>query len=104
MSFESSPYLPERISRSSKTGVSIVTAPWRLKTVVMALKMRSRITMSLPSPGHLFSGGSGFERRKICTVFRSLGGLELVRDFVFSHVYGLWNESLGTKGSFVEER
>ena len=56
MSFESSPYLPERMGRSSKTGVSIVTAPWRLKTVVMALKMRSRMTMSLPSPGESISG------------------------------------------------
>ena len=38
------------------------------------------------------------------TVFRSLGGLELVRDFVFPHVCGLWNECLGRKGSFVEAR
>ena len=50
MSLLSSPYLPARISRSSKTGVSIVTAPWRLKTVVMVLKIRSRRTISLPSP------------------------------------------------------
>lgn len=69
MSLLSSPYLPARISRSSKTGldpcqsarqwqapdkkftdVSIVTAPWRLKTVVMVENIRSRMTMSLPSP------------------------------------------------------
>lgn len=35
---ESINHLPVRVSRSSKTGVSIETAPWRLKTEVMAPK------------------------------------------------------------------
>ena len=35
---------------SSKTGVSIVAALWRLKTSVMVLKMRSLMTISFPVP------------------------------------------------------
>ena len=38
------------------------------------------------------------------TIFRPLGSLELVGDFVFPHVYGLWNQCLGRKGSLVEGR
>lgn len=38
MSLESSPYLPISVSRSSNTGVSMDTAPWRLNTLVMMLK------------------------------------------------------------------
>ena len=34
MSFESSPYFPVRVSFNSNTGVSIATAPWRLKQEV----------------------------------------------------------------------
>src|SRR5690606_7785647 len=49
MSLLSSPYLPERISLSSKTGVSMVCAPCFLKTLVIFWKMASRRTWSLPS-------------------------------------------------------
>jgi len=50
MSFESSPYFPLRISFSSKTGVSRVVAPWRLKTSVTVSKRRSRRAASSPVP------------------------------------------------------
>lgn len=36
--------------------MSIVTAPWRLKTEVIVENIRSRITMSLPSPGDMLVG------------------------------------------------
>jgi hypothetical protein len=50
MSLESSPYLPLRMSFSSKTGVSRVVAPWRLKTSVTVSKRRSRWAASSPVP------------------------------------------------------
>ena len=40
MSLLSSPYFPVKVSRSSNTGVSMETAPWRLKTEVMVCKGR----------------------------------------------------------------
>mmetsp|Transcript_29449 Transcript_29449/g.65310 ORF Transcript_29449/g.65310 Transcript_29449/m.65310 type:complete len:389 (-) Transcript_29449:473-1639(-) len=43
MSLESSPYLPVSSSRSSNTGVSISTPPWRLNTLRMAVKACSRM-------------------------------------------------------------
>ena len=36
--------------------MSIVTAPWRLKTWVMVENIRSRITISLPSPASVSYG------------------------------------------------
>jgi hypothetical protein len=46
MSFApSSPYLPNSVSRSSNTGVSSSTAPWRLNTARMVLKARSRTSI-----------------------------------------------------------
>ena len=43
MSFESSPYLPVSVSRSSNTGVSMDTAPWRLNTASIVPNTRRRI-------------------------------------------------------------
>ena len=45
MSLESSPYLPVSVSFSSITGVSMVTAPWRLKTSMMRSKTHMRMAM-----------------------------------------------------------
>ena len=45
MSLESSPYLPVSVSRSSNTGVSMETAPWRLNTPVMRPNASSRMAI-----------------------------------------------------------
>lgn len=93
MSFESSPYLPLRISFSSKTGVSRVVAPWRLKTVVTVSKRRSRRAASSPVPGNvstpwLGTSSAALKDRAQHTVSCALGHLqvEILGFVVFAHV------------------
>ena len=42
---EAEPHSPMRVSRSSKTGVSMATAPWRLKTLTILEKACSRMAI-----------------------------------------------------------